>query len=79
MDLEKGTSTLEKVDKFLTKFGTVLKNHWGKLILIGIGVVIWWFGKEILKEYDKLEDEPYYDEAYYDEAYYEEDSLDYDY
>ena len=77
MDLEDGTNTLDKVDGFLTKFGTVLKHHWGKLILIGIGIVVWWFGREILDEYNNLKEETYIEEyeEYNDE--YNDESADY--
>lgn len=75
MDLEDGTKTLDKVDGFLTKFGTVLKKHWGKLLLIGTAIVVWWFGKEVLKEYDATQSEEYYDESYTEdtEEYSDED------
>lgn len=77
MDLDKGTNQLDKVDGFLTKLGIVLKKHWGKLLLIGIGAAFYWFGKEVLKEYDKAEIDPYYDEEYYDEEYYDEEGYEY--
>jgi hypothetical protein len=73
MDLENGTNTLDKVDGFLTKFGTVLKKHWGKLILIGIGIVVWWFGREILNEYNNITEDTYIEE--YEE--YNDESTDY--
>lgn len=77
MDLDNGTETLDKVDGFLTKFGTVLKKHWGKLILIGLGVIVWWFTKEVLKEYETIQPDEYYEETYVDdtEEYSTEDYL----
>lgn len=75
IDLDKGTNVLDKADGFLTSFGVILKKHWGKLLIIGIGAAFYWFGKEVLNEMDKMEEDPYYDEYYNDEYYDEEGYL----
>lgn len=33
---------LDKVDSYLTKFGIILKKHWGKLLLILFGYCVYW-------------------------------------
>ena len=33
---------LDLADSWLTKFGTILKKHWGKLLLLLVGYCIYW-------------------------------------
>lgn len=40
MDINKNLNT---VDKALTKFGEILKKHWGKLTILAILTVAIWF------------------------------------
>jgi len=42
VDLDKGSDTIDKADKFINKLWGFLGRHWGKLIVLSIiGVVIW--------------------------------------
>lgn len=63
---------LDKVDSYLTKFGIILKKHWGKLLLLLVGYCVYWSFNQPTQE--PMQDEQYYD--YNDSTYYyEEDSL----
>ena len=51
MDTEKEKATtqedgtelkLDKVDSYLTKFGLILKKHWGKLLLLLVSYCVYW-------------------------------------
>lgn len=42
MDLKKGSEKLDAADGFLTKLKTILKKHWGLLILLLFGWFIYW-------------------------------------
>ena len=43
METEDSTEQkLNKVDSYLTKFGIILKKHWGKLLLILLGYCVYW-------------------------------------
>jgi hypothetical protein len=43
MDIDKATEKVGKVDAFLTASKAVVKKHWGFLILILMGLGVWWF------------------------------------
>jgi hypothetical protein len=42
MDIDKGTETLNKADGFLKTLKTLLRDHWGILMLIGLGLFVYW-------------------------------------
>lgn len=42
IDIDKGTENAGKVDKLLTSWGNVFKKHWGKFIIIGVVLFIYW-------------------------------------
>lgn len=33
---------LDKVDSYLTKFGVIMKKHWGKLLFLLFCYCVWW-------------------------------------
>lgn len=41
MEQDNTENKLDKVDSYLTKFGIILKKHWGKLILILVAYCIY--------------------------------------
>jgi hypothetical protein len=75
MDLEKGTETLDKADGFLTKLKTLLKKHWGILLILLLGFGVYKFVVAVGEEMDNPTtiEEPYYEEPYY-EDYNQEDT-----
>lgn len=42
MEQDNTEKQLDKVDSYLTKFGIILKKHWGKLLLILVGYCVYW-------------------------------------
>jgi len=42
-DQDSTEKQLDKVDSYLTKFGNILKKHWGKLLLLGFGYLVYWY------------------------------------
>jgi hypothetical protein len=67
MDLDNANNQLDKVDGLLTTFGKIMKKHWGKLLLIGLGAVVWWFFGQVAEEVENPS-EPYYENEYYEES-----------
>lgn len=75
---------LDKVDSYLTKFGNILKKHWGKLLLILIGYCVyasvnWVINLPDEPVVEEVQDElPVEDDTYYidslsgDTIYYED-------
>lgn len=76
MDIEKGTETLDKADSFLTKLKSLLKKHWGILLILLVGFGIYKFVMAVGEEMDNpttpVEEPYYYEEPYYEESYEEE-------
>ncbi len=64
---------LDKVDSYLTKFGNILKKHWGKLLLIGFGYLVYWY---MSQPADQMEDEQYQmvDTVYVEDTVYVADT-----
>ena len=64
---------LDKVDSYLTKFGIILKKHWGKLLLILFGYCVYWAFTQPMQEPEPVQEQvqEYYDDSTY---YYEDDS-----
>lgn len=71
MDLEKGTETLDKADGFLTKLKSLLKKHWGILLILLLGFGIYKFIVAVGEEMDNPTttpiEQPYYQEEVYQE------------
>ena len=82
IDIDKGSEQLDKADGFLTKLKTLLKKHWGILMIIGLGAGGYYLisGDEMpVDDEVGYEDEYYDDTLSYEEDYsLEEDSLDYE-
>ena len=53
---------LDLADSWLTKFGIILKKHWGKLLfLLFCWIVYWAFTQPPLPAETPVEEETYYD------------------
>ena len=65
---------LDLADSWLTKFGTILKKHWGKLLFLLFCYCVYWaFTQPAPAEESNIPDP---DSAYYDSTYTEyEDSI----
>jgi len=77
MEIKNAETKLDQADSFLTKLKSVLKKHWGILMLIGVGYFFYWafttdFEDEPVIEDIKIEnikDEEIYDDEF-DDKYY---------
>lgn len=72
---------LDLADSWLTKFGLILKKHWGKLLLIGFGYLVYWFlilppeePAPVEEQYQEYVDDSsaYYEDTPADSVVYEE-------
>jgi len=83
MDIEKGTEKLTHIDNFLSILKTLLKKHWGLIILLLLGYFFYWALTTDLEEpivEPKIEQNPMkningIDELYIVKEYYDEDSV----
>jgi hypothetical protein len=75
IDLEKGSDQLDKADGFLTKLKTILKKHWGIMLLLLIGFGIYKFIVAVGEEMDNpTTPVETFDEYYYEEGEYQQPS-----
>lgn len=65
MEIKKAEDKLDQADSFLTKLKTILKKHWGILLLLGFGFGVYWMFTT------DFEDESIDEEAYIIEEYEE--------
>lgn len=42
MEKDSTEDKLDKVDSYLTKFGIIMKKHWGKLLFLGLCWIVYW-------------------------------------
>ena len=54
MEIKDATDKLDQADGFLTKLKTILKKHWGILLLILLGLGIYWIFTTDFEEDDNL-------------------------
>lgn len=88
INIDKGTEQLDKADNFLTKLKTLLKKHWGILLLLLVGILIYFIVTSepsvdegevnyeempVYEEESLYEEEPMYEEGYDELPVYQED------
>ena len=63
MEIKKAEDKLDQADSFLTKLKTILKKHWGILLLLGFGFGVYWMFTTDFED-ESIEEEAYIIEEY---------------
>lgn len=53
MDLKKAKNTVEQADGFLASLKSLLFKHWGLLLLLAVGYLVYWFCGMVVEEMEK--------------------------
>lgn len=61
MEIKDAEKTIDQADSFLTKLKTLLKKHWGILLILSIGYFFYWamttdFPEEVVEDTHKIEE-----------------------